>query len=59
MTSNKDEPRFAPALRGYDRQQVDDYVRATQVISMPLCTGESNYLKDEVLNLLQSRAARA
>jgi len=26
MTSNKDEPRFAPALRGYDRQQVDDYV---------------------------------
>lgn len=40
-------------------QQVDDYVRATQVISMPLCTGESNYLKDEVLNLLQSRAARA
>ena len=26
MTSNDDEPRFAPTLRGYDRQQVDDYV---------------------------------
>jgi peptidoglycan DL-endopeptidase RipA len=26
MTSNDKEPRFAPVLRGYDRQQVDDYV---------------------------------
>ena len=33
------------------------YVRATQAIPMPLCTGESNYLKDEVLALAQAGAA--
>ena len=26
--SEDDRPEFAPAVRGYDRQQVDDYVRA-------------------------------
>lgn len=37
-------------------RQVDDYVRATEVLTMPMCTGESNYLKDEILNLVQRRA---
>jgi L-alanine-DL-glutamate epimerase-like enolase superfamily enzyme len=35
---------------------LDDYVRATEAIPMPLCTGESNYLKDEILELVQRRA---
>lgn len=37
-------------------RQVDDYVQATEVLTMPMCTGESNYLKDEILNLVQRRA---
>jgi len=37
-------------------RHVDDYARATEVIPMPLCTGESNYLKDEILTLVQRRA---
>ncbi len=37
-------------------RQVDDYVRATEAFTMPMCTGESNYLKDEILNLVQRRA---
>ena len=36
--------------------QLDDYTRATEAIPMPLCTGESNYYKDEVLALVQARA---
>jgi L-alanine-DL-glutamate epimerase-like enolase superfamily enzyme len=37
-------------------KQVSDYTRATEVLTMPMCTGESNYLKDEILNLVQHRA---
>lgn len=37
--------------------QIDDYACATRSLPMPLCTGESFYLKDEILNLVQNRAA--
>jgi L-alanine-DL-glutamate epimerase and related enzymes of enolase superfamily len=37
-------------------QRVDDYVAATAAMSMPMCTGESNYYKDEILELAQRRA---
>ncbi len=37
-------------------RQVEDYVRATEAFTMPMCTGESNYLKDEILNLVRCRA---
>jgi len=36
--------------------QIEDYARATEALSMPLCTGESFYLKDEILNLVDHRA---
>jgi L-alanine-DL-glutamate epimerase-like enolase superfamily enzyme len=36
--------------------QIDDYTRATEALSMPLCTGESFYLKDEILNAVRHRA---
>lgn len=35
---------------------VDEYVQATAAMTMPMCTGESNYLKDELLTLAQRRA---
>jgi L-alanine-DL-glutamate epimerase-like enolase superfamily enzyme len=37
--------------------QIADYTRATEALSMPLCTGESFYLKDEILNLVDHRGA--
>lgn len=37
--------------------QIENYARATEALSMPLCTGESFYLKDEILNLVDHRAA--
>ena len=37
-------------------RQVGDYTRATETLTMPMCTGESNYLKDEILDLVQHRA---
>lgn len=37
--------------------RVDAYAAATAAMPMPLCTGESNYLKDELLRLAQLRAA--
>lgn len=37
-------------------RQVDDYVRATEMLTMPMCTGESNYLKDEIHDLARRRA---
>lgn len=38
----------------FDR--VADYVAATAAMSMPMCTGESNYYKDEILDLARTRA---
>lgn len=37
--------------------RVADYAAAREAIPMPLCTGESNYLKDEILTLADRRAA--
>ncbi|CAM5187723.1 L-fuconate dehydratase OS=Castellaniella defragrans OX=75697 GN=HNR28_001509 PE=4 SV=1 [Castellaniella defragrans] len=37
--------------------QLDDYVQATRGLAMPLCTGESFYLKDEILDFVRHRAA--
>jgi L-alanine-DL-glutamate epimerase-like enolase superfamily enzyme len=37
-------------------EQLDDYARATEAISMPLCAGESNYMKDEIVQLVRRRA---
>lgn len=37
-------------------KHVDDYVRATEALPMPMCTGESNYLKDEILDVVRRRA---
>lgn len=37
-------------------EQVDDYILATEAIPMPLCAGESNYYKDEILRLVRERA---
>lgn len=37
--------------------QVADYAHATAQMSIPMCTGESNYLKDELLDLIVNRAA--
>lgn len=36
---------------------VEDYARAAEALPMPLCTGESQYLKDELLALARHRAA--
>lgn len=41
-----------PMLHGL----VDDYTAATARIPMPLCTGESQYFKDELLTLVQRRS---
>jgi len=37
--------------------RIDDYAAATAALPMPLCTGESQYLKDEMLTLARRRAA--
>ena len=37
--------------------QVEDYAVVAAKIPMPLCTGESNYFKDELLSLARTRAA--
>lgn len=37
--------------------QVTDYAAVREAIPMPLCTGESNYLKDEIRTLADRRAA--
>ncbi|MGH3239975.1 MAG: mandelate racemase/muconate lactonizing enzyme family protein [Spirillospora sp.] len=37
--------------------RVDDYTAAAAQTPMPLCTGESNYFKDELLTLARARAA--
>ncbi|WP_407563912.1 mandelate racemase/muconate lactonizing enzyme family protein [Streptomyces sp. 184] len=37
--------------------RVDDYAAAASAMSIPLCTGESNYFKDELLTLARRRAA--
>ncbi|MEU8797660.1 mandelate racemase/muconate lactonizing enzyme family protein [Spirillospora sp. NPDC048819] len=37
--------------------RVDDYTAAAARLPMPLCTGESNYFKDELLTLARGRAA--
>lgn len=37
-------------------KQVADYARATEALTMPMCTGESNYLKDELLDVVMHRA---
>ena len=58
--------RMADRLAPYDlfwlkepmpHEQIADYVIARNQIPMALCTGESNYLKDEILRLVQSQAA--
>lgn len=36
--------------------QVEDYSAAAAQIPMPLCTGESNYFKDDLLTLARTRA---
>ena len=36
--------------------RVADYVQATSQMTMPMCTGESNYYKDEIVELATSRA---
>lgn len=37
--------------------RVDDYRRAASQLPMPLCTGESEYLKDDMLRLARAQAA--
>lgn len=38
-------------------QRLRDYAAVQAAIAMPLCTGESNYYKDEVVQLVTERAA--
>lgn len=58
--------RMAARLAEYDlfwleepmpHTRIADYEAATAAMPMPLCTGESQYLKDEMLTLARRRAA--
>jgi L-alanine-DL-glutamate epimerase-like enolase superfamily enzyme len=57
--------RMARRLEEYDlfwleepmpHEHVEDYAQAAAVMPMPMCTGESNYLSDEVLRLARRHA---
>lgn len=62
----KQTVRMARRLASYDLYwleepmpytQVEAYAEARQALDMPLCTGESNYLKGDLLALAERRAA--
>lgn len=62
----KETLRMAERFEQYDpywleepmpHTRVDDYAHAAATMRVPLCTGESNYFKDELLTLARRRAA--